>query len=100
MGIRLVKLVQSSIYWLGMIPSHGDRLVLHMMASTALDTAGENGEPACLYFGGRDALILALSDGIVPERGTAAYKTQSRKVSGCIQRLIKAGAIERLEARE
>jgi hypothetical protein len=96
MGIHLAKRL-NEIYWLQMIPSYADRLVLHRMAHSALDVPGKNGEPACLYFGGRDPLILALSDGNMPEPKTPAYKTQSRKVSGCIQRLIKAGAIERIE---
>ena len=86
------------IYWLGLIPSYADRLVLQRMALQALDPPGGDGHPPHLYFGGRDALILALSDGTIPEPGTAAYRTQARKISGCIERLIDAGAIQRIDA--
>jgi hypothetical protein len=97
MGIHLIKVSQTTIYWLQMVPKHSDRLVLQMMASTALDTTGKKGEPPHLYFGGYDPLILTLGDGLMPEPGTPAYKTQARKVRACLQRLVKAGAIERLE---
>ena len=96
MGIHLIKASQH-IYWLQMIPSRTDRLVLDAMAMQALDTPSKDGDPPNLYFGGRDALIFALSDGIVPEEGTPAYRTQARKVRACLQRLIEAGAIERIE---
>ena len=33
----------------------------------------------------------------MPEEGTPAYRTQARKVRACLQRLIEAGAIERIE---
>ena len=76
MGIHLIKASQH-IYWLQMIPSRTDRLVLDAMAMQALDTPS--------------------NDGIVPEEGTPAYRTQARKVRACLQRLIEAGAIERIE---
>jgi len=85
------------IYWLGLIPSYADRLVLQRMALQALDPPGGNGQPPSLYFGGRDPLILALSNGVIPEPGTAAYRTQARKIAGCIERLIDAKAIERID---
>lgn len=86
------------IYWLSLIPSYADRLILQRMALQALDPPGGNGTPAGLYFAGRDPLILALSNGVIPESETAAYRTQARKISGCIERLIQVGAIERLDS--
>jgi hypothetical protein len=97
MGIRLAMQAEH-IYWLALIPSYADRLVLQRMAKQALDPPGDNGTPPCLYFAGRDPLILCLSNCVIPEPGTAAYRTQARKVSGCIKRLIDAKAIQRLDS--
>lgn len=97
MGAHLAMQAQQ-IYWLGLIPSYADRLVLLRMALQALDPPGNGGHPPGLYFAGRDPLILALSDGTIPDPETAAYQTESRKVRRCIQRLINAGAIERVDS--
>jgi hypothetical protein len=87
-------------YWLALLPSHVDRLIINRMALMAIDpdsrTAG--GTPACLYFAGYEPLIMTISvDGSVPEYGSASWETQRKKVQRSINRLIKAGAIERLE---
>lgn len=96
MGVKLAQQA-GSIYWLGMIPSYADRLVLQRMALQALDTPGESGQPPHVYYAGREALMLALSDGTLPEPGTPGYDTQARKVRACLSRLIKAGAVERID---
>ena len=44
MGIHLIKASQH-IYWLQMIPSRTDRLVLDAMAMQALDTPSKDGDP-------------------------------------------------------
>lgn len=80
-----------------MVPRYSDRLILQCMAKRSLDVPGQNGEPPHIYYAGRELLILILSDGNMPEPGTPAYDTETRKVRRCLQRLIKAGAIERVD---
>lgn len=96
MGVKLAMQSQS-IYWLQMIPSYADRLVLLRMALQCRDFPGDNGDPAHIYWGGRDALMLTLSDGTLPDRETTAYDNHARKIRYSLARLAKAGAIERID---
>jgi len=96
MGVKLAMQSQT-IYWLSMIPAYSDRLVLMRMALQPRDIPGPNGEPAHVYYGGREALMLALSEGELPDRDTPAYDNHARKIRYCLARLAKAGAIQRID---
>ena len=93
MGIRLIGAAYHP-HWATVL-THTERLVLVAMALSALDTPSRN-RPAELYFGGEEALVIAL-DGDLPDHGQPAYRTRTRVVRKIISQLIAVGAIERVE---
>ncbi len=89
MGIELVKVALSTQY---AALSDSARLVLVIMASTALDRP-KGGVPARRYWAGHDSIILILT-GASP--GEAGYRAGQVRVTRAIGTLVKAGAITRL----
>ena len=93
MGIRLVTEALSPEW--GHL-SETARLVLIAMCHTALDKAtGSN--PARLYFGGHETLILALTgnDSSDPTwSGTKGHQAAQRRIRRAVRELVDAGVIE------
>lgn len=70
--------------------------VLLVMAYHALDTEGRNGQPARLYFGGHDYLMIACWPDR-PDWDSPRYKTLHRKIYRVLRALLETKAVELVE---
>lgn len=91
MGHRLVAAVFDN--WSPLL-SNAEARVLLFMAHKALDTTGDQGQPARLYFAGQAAIAKAA--GHVPTRAEPTERNL-RAVAKVIGQLVERGAIERVQ---
>lgn len=92
MGVRLVGMTYHP-HWSQTL-TYAEARALGAMALSALDNT-QGDRPADLYFGGEEALVLAL-DGDLPDVGTATYRTRTKAVQTIVKRLLEVRAIERV----